>query len=498
MKTKVRLFLPIPVLLTFIYLVFQNHHPSNDAWAYAADAVLGVDLLSPHHLLYTLTAHSVLRIFDFGFPIHVLQALNAMVAGISLVVFGLLLHRSQVSNLGIYAWQFLAGASFVVMRFATENEAYLMPMPFVLLGCLWIQNKNAPRAWWMSGLSFGIAILYHQQHLAGAGMLILWGIFYRSNLREISVFLLSTVIPVTIGYYIAGTYVSGSGLEGWQYFFHDFYTGSAQFVPGVKQWLLTPVSLIRSVFQVHGYMFPIWSGNLVFALLSVLGMSAVLYAALKLRGIFSGYQKTNVAKLPLFLFFGYLLFSVWFGANQEFMVPLPFFGVWFLATAFSRISIHWVGLLGTGVFIWNLVNALIPQRYLKLNAEAEISDMIVADSRVVWILTDESKMRHRLRYRFGVDAAKLLHSPSYYLQMYGDLTRLQAEVDSFLAIGYCIRTDVLGAPDLISRSRILALESDRFWNSDWVAVDSFNTDVGVYTVYEQCLKRDVGVMLPRE
>lgn len=491
---NIRPLLPIPVLMTLVYLIFQNHHPSNDAWAYAADAVLGVDLLSPHHLLYTLTAHGVLGIFDFEFPIHLLQAMNALFAGISLVLLGLLLHRSNISVAGVCALQFLAGVSFVVMRFATENEAYMVPMPFVLLGCIVVQSKNSDFAWMLSGLCFGIAILYHQQHLAGAGMLVLWGVFFSRNFRGIVVFILCMLIPVAVGYFIAGEYVSGSGLKGWQYFFHDFYKGSAQFVPGVKQWLLTPVSLIRSVFQVHGYMFPIWSGNVILGMMSALGMSIVLYAIYRLRGTFSGYQKTKATKLPLFLLCGYFVFSVWFGANQEFMVPLPFFGLWFLALAFPGFSIQWVVLLGSGIFLWNLVNGLIPQRYLRLHAEAEIADMVVADTRVVWILNDESRMRHRLRYRLGIDDARLLHSPSYYLQMYGDFTKLEAEVDSFLGLGFCIRTDVLGAPDLISRGRILELESGRFWDTGWEVVDSVITDVGTYKVYEKC-PRQQGVHL---
>jgi hypothetical protein len=180
------------------------------------------------------------------------------------------------------------------------------------------------------------------------------------------------------------------------------------------------------------------------------------------------------------------MFAIWFGANQEFMVPLPFLLFIIMAIWFQQIPQLNVWLLGISLLIWNLCNALIPQRFLILNAQSAIEDMILQDTSVVWILSDESAMRHRLRYTTGSEHFHLLHSPVYYTEMFGSTDSLQQTVASALSAGHCVRTDVLGAPALMSRKHILQAASQDFWLDEWAVVDSVLTDVGLYPVHLRC------------
>jgi hypothetical protein len=476
----------VPLIMTLLYLIFPNLHPSNDAWAYAADARLGVDLFSPHHLLYTASAYVVIRIFDFAEPILVLQGMNAFMAGLSLALMAWWLMRSGLRVSSIGAWVFTAGASFVLMRFATENEAYLMPMPFVLLSALFLQGALPAYRWMLAGLCMGLAILYHQQHLAAAAMIVVWGLWHKRNYAGVAVFIGMFLLPVILGYALVGVYLTGSGMYGWQYFFHDFHSGSAQFVPGMQQWLLTPISLVRAFFQVHGYMLPVLKGNILLALGTGFAFLTLIFVFTRIRSWWQCHQWSEHAVLPTYLFVAYLMFAIWFGANQEFMVPLPFLLFIIMAIWFQQIPQLNVWLLGISLLIWNLCNALIPQRFLILNAQSAIEDMILQDTSVVWILSDESAMRHRLRYTTGSEHFHLLHSPVYYTEMFGSTDSLQQTVASALSAGHCVRTDVLGAPALMSRKHILQAASQDFWLDEWAVVDSVLTDVGLYPVHLRC------------
>lgn len=161
-------------LLTALCLALPTANATGDAWYYAACARWGQELWQPHHLLYNGIGHLWLRLVGATGPAPAgllaltwLQRLNALAGGACLLALARLLKRAGTPAPAIPAWLLLVGSCFGVLRFATENETYILPLLLALLGSLaWARAlpAEAARYRWLrlAGLLAAGACLVHQ------------------------------------------------------------------------------------------------------------------------------------------------------------------------------------------------------------------------------------------------------------------------------------------------------------------------------------------------
>src|SRR5690349_13241780 len=130
------------VLLFFmlLYLLFPTANSTLDAWYYAACVKHGKDLFLPHHLLYNAFGyllHKAVQLTGFSpDALAFLKVLNALFAVACLAVLNALLKQLHYTEMRRVGWLLVAGASFGVWRFATENEVYLLPILLCLCASL--------------------------------------------------------------------------------------------------------------------------------------------------------------------------------------------------------------------------------------------------------------------------------------------------------------------------------------------------------------------------
>lgn len=126
------------VLLLFfaaIYILLPCRFSSTDAWYYAACIKYNTELLHPFHLIYNLFGKIICFIPEnFGIDtLACLKIMNAFFAVMSLYVVMLILQYVKKKKSEIILITALCGASFSLMRYATENETYIVPLFFGLV-----------------------------------------------------------------------------------------------------------------------------------------------------------------------------------------------------------------------------------------------------------------------------------------------------------------------------------------------------------------------------
>ena len=180
-------FLFLFVLL--LYLFFPTTNSSMDAYAYAGYVKYNLSLFTPHHLLYNPfiyvlktifeTLHPALRILEFS------KAINSIFAVINLIILKDILKLQGLKTKDIVWYVLLVAFSFSLWRYGTENETYILPSTFSLLGSFYFLKFSKTEntlPLFLSGLFLTIACLFHQ-------LAILWwlGILIGSYIKSRSI-----------------------------------------------------------------------------------------------------------------------------------------------------------------------------------------------------------------------------------------------------------------------------------------------------------------------
>jgi hypothetical protein len=470
----------IPFLLFFFYLLLPNRNPGNDAWAYATAARWGEELFSPHHLIYNIPGRiwSLLtggwRVMEF------MQGLNALAAFTSLWVLAQFFPSNKIGLFRMKITQGLAGASFVVFHYATENEAYMIPVFLMITAYGFIQKEGFEFG---AGVLLTLAALFHQQHLLSFAAAFVYLVFIaKIPFRRIVYFTLPMVILLPLAY-IGAWYLEPLLDNPFQYFFHDFYKGSATWVAGGKHWILAPINLSRIFLYLHGDILPILQQAPVQGIIALLG-GIMFLGGLILWGIRSFKEFRFSSKSPFLpsqevngnkdsswrhLFFlgftAHLIFALWFGANHEFMVPLAFLGgVLLLSWIQDNQLTLWMWVVA-GMFLWNTSLAGFSQRFLVLDPSQHLAQLIQQYPKAIWILYDESRVRHVLNYFEGQQAVNLLHGPEWYLETGRDPEELVELIREAQNLGYSVYSDCPDRPKRWNRARFTRVEDPEFWKS---------------------------------
>lgn len=488
-------------LLTALCLALPTANPSSDAWYYAACARWGQELWQPHHLLYNGIGWALLRLVGASGPagplaLVWLQWLNALAAGASLLALGRLLSRAGAPLAAIPAWLLLVGSCFGLLRFATDDEAYIQPLLLALLASLaWARALYAPvaaglrRAGWLllAGLLAVLACLVHQ-------LMVWWWLGLLLGLRPwrgrpallAGLSYAAPALLVPLAYALAAP---GGGVAGVvQFALHDYLTGAAQVELGAKSLLLIPISLVRTVVQVHGNMLPLlrrWPLGLGGAALASLALGA--YGALGARlarqtacpardNSEARSPARTVRRTHALIGVLHLGFAAQAAGNAEFMVMLPALAAVALA---GGVLGAWpprrLAALATAVLSWNLAFGLVPAAVLDYT-DPGLRARVLGQPRAWFLLRDPNLLRNQLHYYTGRPG----RAPRIVGLAGQEAGAFRAWVAARLAAGELVYTDALGENQPLDRARLTQGDAVRALLAGWpaVPVDSVQTFLG--------------------
>lgn len=480
-------------LLTALCLLLPTANATGDAWYYAACARWGQELWQPHHLLYNGIGRLWLQLVGASGPapaglaaLRWLQRLNALAAGASLLALARLLKRAGTPTAAVPAWLLLVGSCFGVLRFATENETYILPLLLALLGSLaWARALpiEAVRYRWLllAGLLVAGACLVHQ-------LMVWWWLGLLLGLRP---WVGRAGVRAALGYALPALVVplayalaAPDGVEGMVRFaLHDYLAGGAKIEFGWQSVLLTGISLVRTVGQVHGSQLALlgrWPGLLVIAS----GSSALgVYGLLGWRQKFTFRPPTagpahTVRRTHALIGGLHLAFAAQAAGNAEFMVMLPALaavalaGGWLAGWPPRRVTA-----LGVAVLAWNLAFGLVPAHRLDYGGAGPALRARVLRQPDAWfVLRDPNPLRNQLHYYTGRPAA----APRIVGLAGQDAAAFQKWLAARLFVGERVYTDALGGYQPLDRAQLTQGNAAPALFAAWptLAIDSVQTVFG--------------------
>lgn len=395
----------IPVGLMLLYLLLPNANSGIDGYAYASAIKWGHEMVWPHHLLYVPLGRLLFSAISFIQPLVLMKVINALAAGMCLFIFQRILKEIQINYTHYFV--LFVGSCFGMMRYATENETYILPLLCSLFGTLYfIKNiklqKNSCLIF--SGLWFGVGVLFHQIHgLWYLGFAI--PLLLNFNFKKVFIFLASGGALVVSVYLIAYNYSKfPTGIL--QFVLHDVYAGQVNTSISLNNFIMTPISFIRTFIQVHGYMKPLLMAN---PILFVLPVAFLIVGFVSIKTILK-YSTKQVSEFGLFskaVFWTFILqfcFAFYSVGNAEFMVMLPLLMVLWLVLNFDIPTkpIYYISLM---LLLWNVVFGLSPAHFLDLDGSRPLIAKMEKYPNAKWIVDEPQKIENMLDYYIEVNAS---------------------------------------------------------------------------------------------
>lgn len=386
--------------LGLIYIFLPSTNNSLDAFAYAAEAKSLDTLFRPHHLLYNIFgyASSLLGIKN---SLSAMIFVNGLFAVGCLIIMRSILLRLTSREVCAFAVLFL-GSCFGFMRFATENETYIVPLFFSLWASLnYLRSKNN----FTTSLLASIACIFHQIHFFWWLGLFILALFEGKSKGKTFMTFFAGALIVPIAYLLVFFFTEHDANNIFEYVFHDYIAiEGVEFSIKPIALLLTPISFIRSFVQVHGYFYPLIQKYHLFILPILTSIILFIVGVFKLRKSItkkrdSYLSQKRFASSHLLIFFLQLIFAFISDGNAEFMVMLPFaFSIFFFAK--YDIKIIPLKCFSLGLLIWNLFLGVVPYHFLSLNADKKLAEYIRDNPSNLYILSDRIKIEKILDYNY--------------------------------------------------------------------------------------------------
>ncbi len=358
MKKSILWFLLIYTIIRIVFLPLQH---TGDGWGYACEVIKG-DLFSPHHILYKpllYLIYKTLLSFHLTFnPIHFFSIFNILLGSATLLVFyNLLNHFKPYFQLNFWL-TFLVAFTFGFLRYSSENETYILPLFMSLLGTFYYFKGR-----FNVGIFFmTVAVLCHQIHIFW-----LFAFLVPQKNKPYSLFTPILSIGSLIVSYVS--YAINYNINWYSLPFYDVNQGLVTIKPGLMNFIMTPISFIRTFFQLHGSIKDLCIDhpfNFIFILISIIcGFIFLInlknFHQLNLR-LFSFFKSPKINfRNPLFiailLHFGFAFYSV---GNAEFMVMLPFLLILWQYERITNLSLMFIHYIGMTLLLWNFSFFVIP------------------------------------------------------------------------------------------------------------------------------------------
>jgi hypothetical protein len=452
------------ILFLVLYIVLPSGFSTTDSWNYAASIRHSGEFFQPYHLLYNSLGYLFCYIpaSAGADTLGCLKIMNALFAVLTILTVQTILRSLGKSERIVVSVSCIAGFSFSLMRFATENETYIVPLSLALWATYFyigfVRSGNVKNALYAGTLT-SAAILFHVTYIFWWTAL-LTGFIAAKKLKPLMSYLtVSLIVPLV--YLITIFYVSGNLAP-------DTVTGfvfgdlnrNAHFGISATGLFLSVVNLIRSFIQIHGYIYNMIRTDFLFV---IPGIVSLVFFALSLfvlpsgRQNFSGYRISGVLILIIVLQF---LFSMVSAGNAEFMVMIPVLSFILIPVLFSNCEKFLLRVMA-GMMIWNLFYGLIPLNIDTSGPEQYLCEKTVHVKNALVIAADDQLLQSMVYYKTGkIKTGNIFKSPA--VMEIGGLNQndLETLVDSALIAGVDIYTDCTGRKT-ISRASILEGSTNR-------------------------------------
>ncbi len=349
MKYKISLLI---LGLLAIKLIFQPNEFTGDSYGYACEIIKG-DWISGHHLLHKYFVGSVWKIAQFlgifADPLQVGVWLNAVFGSLSLLLLNNILSLKNLTTHSRFYWILFVASCFVFTRYSSENETYIFPIFFTLLG--WFQQIRDKK--WYSLIFYLLAVGFHQTYILICIPLI-WNpssIYHHnfSGIKPPSLNILSkkeihftgvvraiVFTSCVFGGYLFAAHSYNRSFES--LFFQDVQSGLIQTIPDLKNLLFGLINSVRIFVQIHGelkyqlyHTWPIWFGLIAcLGYLITFPFQSKFYSKNESQNEFNSSKKSEFSPVstvqlgPLLSLIATWLFALYSVGNLEFMVFIPF------------------------------------------------------------------------------------------------------------------------------------------------------------------------------
>lgn len=460
-------FAPTIVLLFYLtlYLLFPAAFSTTDGWNYAAEIKHSGDLVYPFHLLYNLLGYifCYLPVKAGADTLSCLKLMNSLFAVWAVYVVQVIIRRTINRQAMTVLISCLAGASFSLMRYAAENETYIIPLFFGLAALNSfisfhrhgkISSAAAASVW------ASLSVLFHASYICWwTGLMA--GFIIRKNARA---FLLSILISLVVpAAYLLTAFISEGNLQ--YQALHDFFLrdmgGNITFGVTGKGILFTLINIVRSFVQVHGYMFAMVRNNLTFVLPALMSVILFLLSLTVFPGRGKGFSTITVVILIILVL--NLLLALLSSGNAEFMVMLPVL-VFIIVSDLTKSPEKFLLFILSSMLLWNISYGLIPQGINDGKQEEYLVSRDLAGENTIIIASDDQLIKSMIYYETGIKDRGSVLMPPARMKMAG-LTPgvLEAKIDSALAAGCEVLTDCIERKPVSRLSLTEGSENRRFF-----------------------------------
>lgn len=398
--------------VTALYLFFPTANSTNDAYAYAAYIRYGYALLEPFHMLHNVAGNIFYRILStFSNPdaLSMMKVLNSIAAVGCLFVLFKILRNIEIDHKQSILLVLCCSFCFGVWRFATENETYIFPIFFSLLGSYHFQRylvKPSGYRVLMAGFFSGFACFFHVIHIFWWFGLLVGLVKSIPRGKLILLFILPSLL-VPAFYLVAVPFYQNCNFSPecfWNFFSPTLESENVQYKIGTDNFYLGAINIIRTFYQVHGYMFFMIKNNLLYVvpgIISVLLLVAAVYIFFK-RGLFDFKPGSHFIFSHILIFVLQFLFAVYSKGNAEFMVMLPFLSVVIMAF-YLRVDFRFLTCMFFSLFIWNLSYGILPNHFADFNKRELLLKKIKEERTSIFIMEQGKEIQNQYFYRTGIE-----------------------------------------------------------------------------------------------
>jgi len=458
-----------------LYILLPSSNNTLDALGYASYIRDGTNLFLPHHLLYNALGYVIVHLSGITKPLLFMCFINACFAIGCLLIARLILipfTREKTRT----ALIILLGVSFGFMRFAVDNEPYIIALFFSLLASWILLTKKNIIA---TSLLAAIACLFHQIYVFWwLGLLIFVIQNFDTNRIKSALQYIVPALIVPACYFLVFIFTHTDSNTIIEFIFHDYikYDYVSLTFKSVTL-LLAPISLVRTFFQVHGYI-PVLLQRFSYLWIGVFLAMTFLFA-----GVFSlknaivkknpePYEK-KFAGAHLYISILQFLFAFISDGNAKFMIMIPFALCIFLIIKYKlkeKLLIYFA----LGLFFWNLTFGLLPYHFYEVTPNASVSRYVSIHPCEAYLLKDKVWTDNLLRY----------YHPKQAYQLNNSRVLKEVTLDSLVSANSNVLTDLINNDEFLSRAKIISNFNDTIFKKYKIEqVDSFEYDLGKVRIY---------------
>jgi len=450
----------IIVFILFFYFLFPTENSSLDAYLYASHIKFSENLFSPHHLLYNAFLYVLINPIKHLYTnvdiLLVSKFINSLFLVLNLVIFYKILSTLNLIKKEKIVYILITGFSFSLWRYGTENETYIIPITFSLLGSLYfLKYLKTERLKYIffSGLFASVACLFHQiQFFWWLGLLV--GIFLYKRRFNVLVSYCITALIVPVVYTLVLLYHQNQPLSisnVLHFVLHDFYTGSATPEFGWKNFFFVILNSFRTFFQIHPTIFILIKRNLLFSLpiLLLFYFMYVLVKSFLKKTLFTKREIDNNSfiKTHFLVFILHFLFAFYAVGNVEFMVMIPFLILLGLLISY-KINFHLLSLFALTLFIWNFSYGIFPNKYFNYYNDEVLLDFIIKHPNDTFVVKN-ADLINKYYYKTGIDNYKNI--------ILSDKIESTVMLENLITKNNYIYTDIIDKPSIFNRAKIISL-----------------------------------------